>query len=36
MRDDDIIALVVTLVIAVVVLAIYIGLIVLGVTIAKR
>jgi amino acid transporter len=36
MRDDDIIGLVVTLVIVVVVLAAYIGLIVLGVSIAKR
>ena len=36
MRDDDIIGLVVTLVILVVVLAVYIGLIVLGVSIAKR
>lgn len=36
MRDDDIIGLVVGLVILVVVLTVYIGLIVLGVTIAKR
>lgn len=36
MRDDDIIGLVVALVIMVVVLAVYIGLIVLGVMIAKR
>src|SRR5712671_1294448 len=36
MRDDDVIGLVVALVVVVVVLAIYIGLIVLGVTIAKR
>lgn len=36
MRDDEIIGLVVTLAIMVVVLAVYIGLIVLGVNIAKR
>ena len=36
MRDDDIIGLVVSLVILVVVLAVYIGLIVMGVSIAKR
>jgi hypothetical protein len=36
MRDEDAIAMVVMLVIGVVVLAVYIGLIVLGVTIAKR
>lgn len=36
MRDDDIIGLVVALVIAVVALTVYIGLIVLGVSIAKR
>jgi ABC-type multidrug transport system permease subunit len=36
MRSDDLIGLVVVLVIAVVVLAVYIGLIVLGVTMAKR
>ena len=36
MRDDDLIALVVTLVIGVVVLTVYIALIVLGVNIAKR
>lgn len=36
MRDDEVIGMVVALVIFVVVLAVYIGLIVLGVTIAKR
>ena len=36
MRDEDAIALVVMMVIGVIVLAVYIGLIVLGVTIAKR
>ena len=36
MRDDEVIGLVITLVIAVVVLTVYIGLIVLGVNIAKR
>ncbi len=36
MRDDDLIALIITLVIGVVALAIYIGLIVLGVSIARR
>lgn len=36
MRDDEIVTLVITLAIAVAVLAVYIGLIVLGVTIAKR
>src|SRR6266481_726127 len=36
MQDDNIIGLVIALVITVVVLTIYIGLIVLGVTIAKR
>ncbi len=36
MRDDDIIGLVVALVVVVVVLTVYIGLIVLGVSIAKR
>lgn len=36
MRNDDIIGLVIVLVVAVIVLAVYIGLIVLGVTIAKR
>lgn len=36
MQNDDAIALVVTLVVMVVVLAVYIGLIVLGVSIAKR
>ena len=36
MRDDEVIALIVALVISVVALAIYIGLIVLGVNMAKR
>ena len=36
MRDDDIIGLVVALVVVVIALTVYIGLIVLGVTIAKR
>src|SRR5260370_32712588 len=36
MQDDDIIGLVVALVVVVVVLTVYIGLIVLGVSIAKR
>src|SRR5262249_11664651 len=36
MRDDDVIALIVMLVIGLVILAVYISLIVLGVTIAKR
>lgn len=36
MRDDDLIGLVIGLVVFVVVLAVYIGLIVLGVSIAKR
>src|SRR6266481_2096284 len=36
MRDDDIIGLVVALVVVVVVLTVYIGLIMLGVSIAKR
>ena len=36
MRDEDLIGLVITLVIAVIALTVYIGLIVLGVTIAKR
>jgi hypothetical protein len=36
MRDDDLIALVIGLVVVVIALAVYIGLIVLGVKIAKR
>src|SRR6266436_8725199 len=36
MRDGDVIGLVIALVVIVVVMAVYIGLIVLGVTIAKR
>jgi len=36
MRDDEIVSLVIALAIGVAVLAVYIGLIVLGVTIAKR
>ena len=36
MRDDEIISLVIALVVVVLVLAVYIGLIVLGVTMAKR
>jgi len=36
MRDDEIVSLVIALVVVVLVLSVYIGLIVLGVTIAKR